>query len=170
MQEFPFAVPAQAQMLNYGVIALVAIVGIVSIAFGGNKTKRIMTAVIMIPLLFFLVRTLLPAGGDKVTLDGALTVHSSHATITVAKGDVISADVVDIKTDPELRTVTKTNGAAIGDYKVGWFRLANGKQAFVMTATPQVVAFELADKYVMVAPGDFAGFVKAVNDGFVPVK
>lgn len=171
MQEFVFSAPMQAQMLSYAILGAVAIAGVVGIAFGKNKAKRIITAVAIIPLLFFMSRTLLPStGGTKVTLGETLTVTSGYGKIDIAKSDIISAAVIDYKTDPSLHPTIRTNGTAIGDYRLGWFVLANGKKAFIMTATPQAVAIELTDKYVMVAPEDFDGFVKAVSDNFFPVK
>lgn len=171
MQEFPFSAPAQVQTFSYVILGVVAIAGIAGIAFDRSKAKRILTAIIIIPALFFLARSLLPAAaGAKVTLGETLTVISGHSKIEIAKSDVISATVIDYKTDPNLHPTIRTMGTAIGDYRTGWFVLANGKKAFMMTATTQVVAFELPDKYVLVAPKDFDQFVKAVNDGFVPVK
>ncbi|MGE5559462.1 MAG: PH domain-containing protein [Chloroflexota bacterium] len=172
MQEFPFAAPANVSLFNYVIIGVVAIAGIAGVAFGGSKAKRIMTAIVIIPVMFFLVRTLLPApGGMKVTVGETMVVSSSYGKLEIAKSDVISAVVVgELNADPDLRPTLRTNGTAIGEYKLGWFTLANGKKAFIMTATPEVVALELPDKYVIVAPSDFAGFVRALNERFVPVE
>lgn len=172
MQEFAFAVPAQTQMFNYLILGVVAVGGVIGIAFGENKAKRILTALIIIPVLFFLSMMLIPRPGKtKVIVGETLTITAPpYSTITIAKGDVLAASVVNLKDDTPLRPTLKTNGAAMGDYRLGWFVLANGKKAFIMTATLQVVCLELPDKYVLVAPADFSGFVKALNDRFVPVK
>lgn len=172
MQEFGFAAPAQTQTFNYLILGIVAVLGVVGIAFSDSKAKRILSAVIIIPVLFFLGTVLIPRPGKtKVILGEQLVITAPpYSTITIARDDIVAASVVNLKEDTPFRPTLRTNGTAMGDYRVGWFMLANGKKAFIMTASPEVVCLELRDKYVLVAPTDFNGFVAALNDRFVPVK
>jgi len=72
--------------------------------------------------------------------------------------------------EQDLRPKIRTGGTALGGYRVGNFKLANGRSALIMANDTRVVAIELEDKYLLLAPDDFERFVIELNDRFVPVN
>lgn len=52
-----------------------------------------------------------------------------------------AARVVDLRTDPALQPVERTEGTAIPGYRAGWFRLQNGERALLYVTDPSRVAY-----------------------------
>ena len=52
---------------------------------------------------------------------------------------------------------------------MGWFKLANGKDAIMMTTGTKVVCLELKDKYIMLSPDNLNKFIKELNEEFIMV-
>ena len=53
--------------------------------------------------------------------------------------------------------------------KKGWFKLANGRDAIMITTGTKVVCLELDDVYIMPSPDRFDDFVEELNEKFMAV-
>jgi hypothetical protein len=52
---------------------------------------------------------------------------------------------------------------------MGWFKLANGKDAIMMTTGAKVVCLELEDKYIMLSPDNIIGFIEELNEELIMI-
>ena len=79
--------------------------------------------------------------------------------------DVVDIGVVDLREYSDLKPVTRTSGTGLPEYKLGWFRVANGAKAFLSVSPDRAVFIKLRDKrYVILIPGDIDEFVDRMKE------
>jgi PH (Pleckstrin Homology) domain-containing protein len=88
----------------------------------------------------------------------------------VARAAVRRARLVDWTLEPALRPTLRTFGTGVGRYLLGWFRLANGKKALVMTGRSRVLCIETDDVWYLLGPDDLDAFAAEVHSRFVAVE
>jgi len=85
---------------------------------------------------------------DRVTVEGRMY----STVIPRASIDAGGVRVVDLDKTPDLRPTYRSNGLALPGLREGWFRLANGKRAFVMlTDTSHVVVIPTSDAWLLLS-------------------
>ena len=87
-----------------------------------------------------------------------------YAHKRIDKTAVLKSYLADISKDKNLKLVLRVGGTSFGSYRVGWFKLKNGKTALIVATRSNVVCFELKDGIVMLSPNDFDRFVGALKD------
>ena len=149
------------------VVMLLVIVGILVVAVIAvllkrmQPWKRILTiglaVVVCGALTFFLYRT------SHLIVDDQGIRTDTYGSQSIAWTEVRAVTVVaDLKSSPYALTM-RTNGAAVGDYHAGWFRMANGQTAFVTTELPdRAIVIEGDGRTFVFGPKEFDAFVAAV--------
>ena len=67
-------------------------------------------------------------------------------------------------TDQEgLRPVQKTMGTSVGEYRTGWYKLANNQKALLMVNGTRSICLETASEVLLLAPDDLEGFRTALE-------
>jgi hypothetical protein len=62
-------------------------------------------------------------------------------TIPTDKLQLEKARIVDLRNEPELQPVLRTNGIGLPGYQVGWFRLKNGETALLYVTDESTVTY-----------------------------
>ncbi|ADB57611.1 PH domain-containing protein [Archaeoglobus profundus] len=144
--------------LILGLIALTAYVWLITVDNVRYITLSITLIILAICAYFFIVA---PYQTSIVLNDQIEVIAPPYAHESISKDVVLKSYVADIGRDENLRPVLRVGGTSFGSYKVGWFKLKNGKTALIVATQSRVVCFELKDKIVMISPNDFERFVNA---------
>jgi len=130
---------------------------------GARNLSILISAGILILCVYLLI--LAPLQTSVKMGEGYLEVNiPPYAHEKIERSEVLRAYVVDWKEDENLKPVLRTGGASFGDYKVGWFKLKNGRDAIIMASQSRVLCLELKDKYILIAPDDFEKFLRSFNE------
>lgn len=172
-QVFP-VLPNLAMILLFtGLIVL--LVSILGRLVWSKRLKRAKLFIyILAPLLA--IFTLLLAGSymTNVTVDAekvAVTVPIAFTTKVVEKSDVARVFIVDWDSDEAYRPNLRNFGAALFEYKVGWFTLSNGRSALLLTSSSANLAIETkGGELILVSPQDFDEFVAFFEKVFLRVE
>lgn len=160
-------------LISYGVVALLAVMTLVTFFVTSDKRLRI-TSYILGATTFFMIWLLIvnPSGAGVKVGDGKLEVNISRVTkIVVNREDVVSARILDWKEVDEYKPVLRTFGTSAGDYRIGSFKLKNGKKAKIVAVGTKVLVLELKneDYILLLAPKDFDDFIRVVNESFIEI-
>jgi len=97
---------------------------------GGNA---LLTFLLLVPAALLLILTVLfwPRPLRVLVTPHELKVSGSVYGRTLARGDLDLSDArtVDLRHEPGLVPVRRSNGIGLPNYQVGWFRLKNGQRA-----------------------------------------
>lgn len=125
--------------------------------------------VLVVPLALLLLFTVLfwprklsvEIGSEAVVLRGSIYGRS----IAWGELDWEHVRLVDLRREPVLAPVRRTNGVGLPSYRVGWFRLADGQRALCFLTTPeQVVYLPTHVGYVVLASvSDAPRFIDALR-------
>lgn len=154
-------------------IKLMTYIGIGSIAIGilairgifrssRSKFSFFLGALICIALgIFFL--NIKSSGSIKVTED-SLTLKAILSKTQVIEIDKIQRAWVDDLQDTEWRPISRSSGTALGNLRTGWFRLQNGRKAFLVLQGEKAL-FIQADKgrVFLIGVEDFDPFIRQVK-------
>lgn len=160
-------------LFSYGIIALIA--GITLFSFLTKKNKRPkFVSFFLCALIFFMIWLLIivPSNAGITIENDELKINIPlSAEITVARKDVASCKVVDWNQDTDYKPLLRTFGTSLGDYRIGNFKLKNGKSAKLLAIGEKAVVIELKNEnhLLVLAPKDFDGFVKVIDENFVKV-
>ena len=79
--------------------------------------------------------------------------------------DISKAYIADWTTaeNEGLRPAQRTMGTAVGEYRTGWFQLANGQKALLMVNGSRFICLETPSELLILAPDDFEGFRLALE-------
>ena len=171
MSEFHISVPIDVLVNDLAIIASLVIIGLV-VWFYSEGTNRVMgTGVLGIVIIIFIYVSLIAPAQTKVVLDDdTLMVNiPPYGHEIVKKEEIRRICVVDLEYDENLRPKSKKFGEGTRSYKKGWYKLANGRDAIMMTTGTKVVCLELDDKYIMLSPDRFDDFVEELNEKFMAV-
>lgn len=178
MTEFVLTPPSGAGVISVVITTLMigtvlGMLGATIASFIAKKREWILTAVVlvfMVPFAIWLIGLIKPSPDVITFTDTSLSVKiGSYADLTLTKADIRSATVIaDMQNDGQNKPVMRTNGSAIAEYRKGWFRLASGEKALLLTKGTRVVRLELADKVLLLAPDDVSGFIDRLSR-LVPV-
>lgn len=153
------------KLMTYIGIGLVAI-GILAIRgiFRSDQSKfnYIVGSLICFALgIFFL--TIKSSGSIKVTED-SLTLKAILSKTQVIETDKIQRAWVENLQDTEWRPISRSSGTTLGNLRTGWFRLQNGRKAFLLLQGERAL-FIGADKgrWFLIGVEDFDPFIKKVK-------
>jgi len=153
------------KLMTYIGIGLVAI-GILAIRgiFRSNQSKfnYIVGSLICFALgIFFL--TMKSSGSIKVTED-SLTLKAILSKTQVIETDKIQRAWVENLQDTEWRPISRSSGTSLGNLRTGWFRLQNGRKAFLLLQGERAL-FIGADKgrWFLIGVEDFDPFINKVK-------
>src|SRR5689334_4032494 len=97
---------------------------------GGNV---VLSMLLLIPIALSVVLAALfwPRALRVEVTSHELKVSGSIYGRTLSRGDLElqEARSVDLRREPALTPVRRSNGVGLGNYQVGWFRLRNGQRA-----------------------------------------
>jgi hypothetical protein len=99
-----------------------------------------------------------------LVVNGAGITATSYGTAVIPWTDVTRATVVDDLNASPYKPAAKTGGTDVGDYKAGWFRLENGKTAWVtIEAAGKALVIEAGEKIYVFGLRDFQPFLSEVE-------
>ncbi len=80
------------------------------------------------------------------------------------KNDIIKVYIANIYEEKGLRPVIRLAGTSLGTYHVGWFKLANGKIALIVTHSAENLIIETRSGLIVILrPDNFDKFIKVFN-------
>jgi hypothetical protein len=153
------------KLMTYIGIGLIAI-GILSLRgiFRGSRSKfnYFVGALICFALgIFFL--TIKSSGSIKVTED-TLTLKAILSKTQVVETDKIQRAWVDDLQDTEWRPISRSSGTTLGSLRTGWFRLQNGRKAFLILQGERALFIEAEnDRVFLIGVEDFDPFIRQVK-------
>lgn len=160
------------KLMTYIGIGLVAI-GILAIRgiFRSNQSKfnYIVGSLICFALgIFFL--TMKSSGSIKVTED-SLTLKAILSKTQVIETDKIQRAWVENLQDTEWRPISRSSGTSLGNLRTGWFRLQNGRKAFLLLQGERAL-FIGADKgrWFLIGVEDFDPFINKVKSNSAKLR
>lgn len=155
------------------ILLCIAIVVLVFINSVSKVKRKYVAAVIAIAIVSIFVYLAVISMQIKVSVysDQIKLNLPPFLSQTVSKDQILKAYVVDnINNDKNLNPTTHMNGALLGNYRLGEFKLKNGKDAILMTDRPKVLCIETKDGYLLLAPTNFDEFVKEVSKILINVQ
>jgi len=153
------------KLMTYIGIGLVAI-GILAIRgiFRGSRSKfnYIAGSLICFALgIFFL--TIKSSGSIKITED-SMTLKAILSKTQVIETDKIQRAWVGNLQDTEWRPISKSSGTSFGNFRTGWFRLQNGRKAFLVLQGERALFIEAENGRVfLIGVEDFNPFIRQVK-------
>lgn len=162
---FKFSLPTSAIMLNIGIVVFVAVIFVFSLfkTKGWQKTlSLIITGGLFVFFMFlFLIFPYTNAvrfNGENVVLNA---LPFGRKTIAIDSAEIVG--IIDWTEEREFEPTVRTNGASIGLYKLGWFRLRNGSKAFIMTARSEVFVMKSEEIFYLISPDELQEFVGIIS-------
>ena len=153
------------KLMTYIGIGLIAL-GILAIRgiFRGSRGKfnYFVGAVICFSLgIFFL--TLKSSGSIKVTED-SLTLKALLSKTQIIESDKIQRAWVDNLKETEWRPISRSSGTSLGNLRTGWYRLKNGRRAFVILEGERALFIEADnDRVFLIGKEDFDPFIQKIK-------
>jgi hypothetical protein len=108
----------------------------------GRFAKILAIAIGILALLLTAGALLYSPGPPEYTLNTeGLAIHDRFYPVTLkaAEIDLASIETVNIKTDPDWRVTTRTNGFANFHYASGWYKAANGQKVRMYHADSRIL-------------------------------
>jgi Protein of unknown function (DUF2679). len=96
--------------------------------------------------------------GENVVLNA---LPFGRKTIAIDSAEIVG--IIDWTEEREFEPTVRTNGASIGLYKLGWFRLRNGSKAFIMTARSEVFVMKSEEIFYLISPDELQEFVGIIS-------
>ncbi len=153
------------KLMTYIGIGLVAI-GILAIRgiFRSTRSKSsyFLGSLICFALgIFFL--TMKSSGSIKVTED-RLTLKAILSKTQVVETDKIQRAWVENLQDTEWRPISRSSGTSLGNLRTGWFRLQNGRKAFLLLQGERALFIQAEKGRVfLIGVEDFDPFIRQVK-------
>jgi hypothetical protein len=153
------------KIMNYVGIGLVAI-GILAIRgiFRGSRSKfnYFVGSLICFGLgIFFLT---MKSSGSILVTENSLTLKAMLSKTRVIETKDIQRAWVENLQDSEWRPISRKSGTALGNLRLGWFRLHNGHRAFLVLQGEQGLFIEAKnDRLFLIGIEDFDKFIKQVK-------
>jgi hypothetical protein len=153
------------KLMTYIGIGLIA-VGLLAIRgiFRGSRSKfnYIAGAIICFGLGFYLL-TLKSSGSIKVT-DDSLALKAILSKTQVIRSEEIQRAWVDNLKDNEWRPISRSSGTSLGNLRTGWYRLQNGRKAFLVLQGERALFIEADnDRVFLLGMEDFEAFIRKVK-------
>lgn len=153
------------KLMTYIGIGLIA-VGILAIRgiFRGSRSKfnYIIGSIICFALgIFFL--TLKSSGSITIT-ENSLTLKAILSKTQVVETDKIQRAWVDNLQDTEWRPIGRSSGTVLGNLRTGWFRLQNGRRAFLVLQGERALFIEAENgRMFLIGVEDFDPFISQIK-------
>lgn len=153
------------KLMTYIGIGLVA-VGILAIRgiFRGSRSKfnYIIGSIICFALgIFFL--TMKSSGSITIT-ENSLTLKAILSKTQVVETDKIQRAWVDNLQDTEWRPIGRSSGAVLDNLRTGWFRLQNGRRAFLILQGERALFIEAENgRMFLIGVEDFDPFISQIK-------
>jgi hypothetical protein len=153
------------KLMTYIGIGLIAI-GILAIRgiFRSSRSKfnYFVGAIICFGLgIFFL--TLKSSGSIKVTED-SLILKAMLSKTQIIESDKIQRAWVDDLQETEWRPISRSSGTSLGNLRTGWYRLKNGRRAFVLLQGEKALFIEADnDRVFLIGREDFDPFIQKIK-------
>ena len=153
------------KLMTYIGIGLIAI-GILSIRgiFRGSRSKfnYIVGALICFALgIYFL--TMKSSGSIKITED-SVTMKAILSKTQVIETEKIQRAWVEDLQNSEWRPISRSSGTVLGNLRTGWFRLQNGRRAFLILQGERALFIEGEnDRLFTIGVEDFDSFIAQVR-------
>jgi hypothetical protein len=153
------------KLMTYIGIGLIAI-GLLAIRgiFRGSRSKfnYVIGAAICFALGFYFL-TMKSSGSIKVT-DDSLTLKAILSKTQVVRTEEIQRAWVEDLQDTEWRPISRSSGTAFGNIRTGWYRLQNGRRAFVVLEGERALFIEADNNRVYILGlEDFEPFIRKVK-------
>lgn len=125
---------------------------------GPKITGALIVFLVTAGLLFFFYRsTTLKVGAEGISLD---TYGKQQFTWQQVKLAFVVEDVA----NSEYKPVYRSNGTGLPGFRAGWFKLKNGKSAFLtVTTNTQALMIRADATLYMLSPDDFPAFLAEVK-------
>lgn len=138
---------------------------IVSYKRGQAKSKKDLIAVIVligVTILMTVMLFIIPSTNKITIRDNELTARfaSAFTKIEITSEDIIDARIIDWNNEKDYEPMIRNMGTSTGDFKEGKFTLRNGANALIYTNTSKVLLIKLDDRYLLLGPDDFTGFIE----------
>ena len=153
------------KLMTYIGIGLIA-VGLLAIRgiFRGSRSKfnYVIGAIICFALGYYFL-TLKSSGSITVTED-SLTMKAILSKTQVVQTEEIQKAWVDDLKDNEWRPISRSSGTSLGNIRTGWYRLQNGRRAFVILQGERALFIEADnDRVFLIGLEDFEPFIRKVK-------
>ncbi len=99
----------------------------------------------------------------------SLRLPSGFTFTDYTSDDIISAEVVDLNSQPEYAIQSKQVGTETRDYREGIFILENGDEAEVLLNGNQALFVKTKDRPLLLGPGNFENFISNFDENIFPV-
>jgi|LGVF01.2.fsa_nt_gb hypothetical protein len=130
------------------------------LVFGSLVTILLLAIFIVLPLI----------GGITIKSDMlSLRLPSGFTFTDYTSDDIISAEVVDLNSQPEYAIQSKQVGTETRDYREGIFILENGDEAEVLLNGNQALFVKTKDRPLLLGPGNFENFISNFDENIFPV-
>jgi len=162
-----FILPAMKVLTYVGIFTIVLGVLLLSGIVRGRQgpLNYIIASIICIALGIFLL-TIRSTGKIGVDDSGFTLKAPLLKTRVIPAGDIARAWVEDLA-GSEWYPARKTSGAAAGSLRSGWFKLRNGRRAFVVLHGGRALCLEDRNGQVyLLGTEDFEGFLSTVKRRF----
>lgn len=148
---------------------ILSIQRIVSYKRGQAKNKNDLIAMIVsigVTILITIMLFIIPSTNKITIKDNELTARfgSAFTKIEIISEDIIEARIIDWNNEKEYEPITRNIGTSTGDFKEGKFTLRNGSRSLIYTNTSKVLLIKLEDRFVLLGPDDFDGFIQDFNN------
>lgn len=162
MFEFELTAPQGSVLLGVGVLAVV----VASLLISFLRTKGIqryylifiaVTIVLGLGYLMFYAPSKVAVSLAENDLEVAVPPFINKSWAYEDIGRAYIADWTDTEHEG-LRPVSRTMGTAVGEYRTGWYKLANNQKALLMVNGSRFICLETPGEFLMLAPDDFEGF------------
>jgi hypothetical protein len=153
------------KLMSYIGIGLIAI-GLLAIRgiFRGSRSKfnYILGAIICFGLGFYFL-TMKSSGSIRVT-DQSITMKAILSKTQVLRTEEIQRAWVEDLQDTEWRPISRSSGTSLGNIRTGWFRLQNGRRAFLVLQGERALFIEGDnDRVYLLGVEDFNSFIRNVK-------
>lgn len=170
MTEFVVSMPTGVLIVNllimFGIGASAVIIWRRVLRRARKRWGRILVkAIIGAAVVGFAYVFFIAPSQTNVIIDDTISVNTPpYAKAVIQREDIINVYVADWATDGELEPARRTNGTAMGNYRLGKFKLKNGESAIIMANSTRVLCIELEDKYLLLAPDNFEEFTAKIAE------
>lgn len=158
--------------MTYFGIAMVAF-GLLAIRgiFRGSRSKfnYFIGSVICFGLGIFLL-TMKSSGSIRVTED-SVTIKALLSKTQIIEADKIQKAWVEDLQDTEWRPISRSSGTTIGNLRTGWYRLQNGRRAFLVLQGERGLFIEGdKDRLYLIGVENFEPFIRQVKSNSTKLR
>jgi len=160
------------KLMTYIGIGLVAI-GILAIRgiFRGSRSKfNYIVGALICFALGILFLTTKSSGSIKVT-ENQLTLKAILSNTQVIETQDIQRAWIEDLQNTEWRPISRSSGTSLGNLRTGWYRLQNGRKAFLILQGDRGLFIEAEnDRLILIGVEDFDPFIRQVKSNSTKLR